>query len=617
MRPIGANACNVQGLVVGTDFSASTRRLITPHNAVSIVQALYEAGAASAGAGSGNEPQQLTPQIYQASLEYPLNTTSYRMSVNGNDTWVVTPGTNGKMTDPLGVFVPAGATFAITTFARIPKFPTGQSASAVSGGSLTPSTTYYYKLTTIDNGVESGPTAEFSATTGSSGTLAILISWTNATYGDSVRIYRGTSSGNEQFYAEVKMPGTTFVDLGYLSQVASITPPSGNGTLLATNYLQTGESGNVQSTSAGAGTNQTGTTGAITGRAGPSSSYGVGPSLVLGNDVISVAVAGDGDSIMFGTSINTLTADTLGRDFGNWFCKGCITAGLNFYNHSIGGSKIGPYFDGTRIVRNRARKFEFADVIVSDLATNDLAASVGWTTIAANHLARGKMFRKAGKKYIITTVFPRVTMTDAGLTIGAQSAFAAEAQRQNYNNWVRGGCQVDGSNSPVISGGTPSPDIWMTFDMAAAAEVNASNVLTANGGYWLIPTSAYGSYTLTGTPTTTSLAVSGTPFPVPSAASSNPGLATYSIKMTSGAASGQTAVISTNTNSTLTLYSNGSTSLTGLAVVGLTVAPSAGDTFDIYQAYCVDGVHPTKSIHDTVAANFATPLASVAALEAA
>jgi hypothetical protein len=155
------------------------------------------------------------------------------------------------------------------------------------------------------------------------------------------------------------------------------------------------------------------------------------------------------------------------------------------------------------------------------------------------------------------------------------------------------------AGTPVLTGGTPSPQVNGYFDLAAAAgEVNSSGVATANGGIWPVPAATYTGQILTGTPTATSLPVSGASYPVYGA--SSPGLLGQAIVMTSGAANGQVAIISSNTATGITLYANGANGPSQVAVLGLTVAPSAGDTFSIIPVNTPDGIHPSYSANATI-----------------
>ena len=189
-----------------------------------------------------------------------------------------------------------------------------------------------------------------------------------------------------------------------------------------------------------------------------------------------------------------------------------------------------------------------------------------------------------------------------------QTPLGTESVRVNFNTWERNGFQVSGG-SPVLTGGMSSPYIYGLLDIAAPVEVNSSNVLTANGGHWQTYAASFTGQVLTGTPTLTAFAASGSAFPVPSA--TNNGLSVYQIVMTSGAASGQTATIQTNTATGLTLYANGSTALTSYPLVGLTTIPAAGDTFSVFPTPAPDGVHPPWYPSNVISTGIAAPLAAL------
>jgi hypothetical protein len=120
--------------------------------------------------------------------------------------------------------------------------------------------------------------------------------------------------------------------------------------------------------------------------------------------------------------------------------------------------------------------------------------------------------------------------TDAGLTMPvagngtytANSAMlqrpAVEAVREGYNTWVRAGCPVTvsgtaaqiaswaGVYTPVTAGtagaivaGQAGHPLAGVFDPAGAIEVNASGVLTLNGGYWPYNSSTGYYYSIDGT----------------------------------------------------------------------------------------------------------------------
>ena len=75
------------------------------------------------------------------------------------------------------------------------------------------------------------------------------------------------------------------------------------------------------------------------------------------------------------------------------------------------------------------------------------------------------------------------------------------------------------------------------------------------------------------------------------------------VLMTSGAASGQSAVIEHSTSTTtFTLVANGADYPASYPVEGFTTAPSSGDTCSIWATYTNDGQHPTTYAHTVIGA---------------
>ncbi len=99
------------------------------------------------------------------------------------------------------------------------------SAAAQSGGSLTASTTYYYKITAIDANGETLPSAELSATTTSSNKMIYLV-WQNAPGAIGYRVYRSTTSGSYGASSLVSKDGDlrTFTDTG--ATLTTGSPPA-------------------------------------------------------------------------------------------------------------------------------------------------------------------------------------------------------------------------------------------------------------------------------------------------------------------------------------------------------------------------------------------------------
>jgi hypothetical protein len=344
------------------------------------------------------------------------------------------------------------------------------------------------------------------------------------------------------------------------------------------------------STQFGDGTDKTGVTGtfAITG---PNGIFAYAPPLLVGHVEGGECFLFEGDSIGAGRGFNGNTVWQ--PPLKNLWDAGFATGRINSINASLSGATDIVMVSGTASVDAKVRLalWSYATRIIDELGINDIASDTVWTQLAARKLQRGAQAHARGKKYYVTTLTPRVTSTDNCITIANQTKSAHETKRTTYNDWVRGGCQVDGSGNPVVSGGTPSPNIDGFIDFASKVEVDATNALTVNGGLWKVPAAALsGPHTLTGTPTTTSFSVGTTPWTANNEVS-------RVVKMLTGARAGQVAVISGNTTNGLTLYTNGNTTQSGAAVTGLSGAPAAADTFEIWDVKTNEGLHPATAGH--------------------
>jgi lysophospholipase L1-like esterase len=574
----------------GTDYSATSRSKIVVAGPISKLAALI---GNSEPEGAGTQ----APSINRLSFENA--NAIVRATVNGAQDFIANPSNvaAGVLTDTVGFPVAPATTIYSRLFRRVARPATAPSATAILGGNLTSGATYYYELTTVDNGLESGPSVEFSAAAATPN-LTIALSWTAPGYGQVVNIYQGATSGGERFLAQVPIGQTSFADLGALTRNAAVSPPAATATTLD-RYLYAGESANAQYCG-GAGVDQSGVVGAIAGQTGPNVCYAPAPIAVLGDDYAHPSVLMLGDSIGAGMGI-VQAASAYGQQFANLF-DGAFTDGAfaGTMNASVGGTHLYKLLNGAEKAWLRFRLLPYADDVLSQYGINDLADGQTWQQLAANQLTLAQMAKSAGARFYLLTLLPQTSSTDGWTTAASQTTRTAEAARLNYNAWVRAGALAS-AGTPVLSGGAPSSSVNGYFDADAVVEADAANVLTIGGGRWRAATSAaYGGQALSGTPTTTSLTVSGAAYPAPS--TSNAGLSGQRALMTSGAAAGQTAVIQTNTATGLTLYANGSTALTGSAMAGLTVAPAAGDTFSIVAAPTIDGTHPSLTGHQAISA---------------
>lgn len=221
----------------GTDYSATSRLKIVIAGPISKLAALI---GNSEPEGAGTQ----APSINRLSFENA--SAIVRATVNGAPDFIANPSNvaAGVLTDAVGFPVAPATTIYSRLFRRVAKPATAPSATAIAGGNLTSGSTYYYELTSVDNGLESGPSAEFSAAA-STPNLAIALSWTAPAYGQAINIYQGAASGGERFLAQVPIGQTSFADLGVLTRNAAVSPPAATATSLD-RYLYAGESANIQ-----------------------------------------------------------------------------------------------------------------------------------------------------------------------------------------------------------------------------------------------------------------------------------------------------------------------------------------------------------------------------------
>ena len=116
----------------------------------------------------------------------------------------------------------------------------GLAVTAESGGSLPPSTTYWYTVTAIYSEGESEPvTPDDSGTTTATTKLALQVSWTSAPFNGKqptgFRVLRGTAAGAENEYCMVPAGQTTLLDDGTVTFTAGSAQPATSVPLLLGN----------------------------------------------------------------------------------------------------------------------------------------------------------------------------------------------------------------------------------------------------------------------------------------------------------------------------------------------------------------------------------------------
>jgi len=587
--------------VAGTDIGGTTRKTYIAAGNVSRLQALVSTHFfANGGTGATEESTSFPRNIDQFRLgfEYPLTAGKVTLAtLAGKQRWTVDPVSPITATDPVGVPIPAGGEFACRMYIKPALPPSGTgTATAVAGGSLSVSTRYY-TVTRTEMGVESGPIAEFNGTT-AGGNLTLRLTWVDSrsATADFYTVYfSAAAGGTKQLLARTSGPQRRLDDDGGYTPDATINPPAVSnyrfnilnvGAIECSSHVNAGGVGDDQVLAIG-----------TFGIVGGNFKFGVVPNAIVGDDDSGRSILATGTSIIRGSGF--AIQGTVYPQQLNFFDRALTDSGRTYnscnagYNASTLNEMIASNQQGAG--RSRMLLPQFADVVLDEHGTTDLSYFLDWQKLARNKLLYGRICHTQGARFFTTTVLPKTTSTDNCLTIGNQTltAGAWPQLRRDFNAWVRNGCQVDGSGAPVITGGTPSPDIDGCVDISAAVAVDASNVLTMDGDYWIVPSApTYTGLVLTGSPTTTSFT---TTLAAMGAAYSNVGRV---IRMTSGARNGQVAVVNNNgTTTTLTLFAHGDITQSGVALTGLSGAPAAGDTFEIWDVATNEGLHPAIAGH--------------------
>lgn len=574
-----------------TDIGGTSRFSYTPVSALSKLACLIGSeGLVSASVGKAEGT--LYSTINQVYYEYASVSTADSKGGKVN----IPSDAAGSMvqSDGVGVAIPAATPFFVRMYQTFPFLPSGTpTATAIAGGALA-AQPWYYVVTRTMQGYESSPTAEFTATTAAANlSVAITIVDTKSATADYYTIYRSSASGGtKQYLGRTNGPTKRFVDDGSLTIDTTITPPAAGKTYFGNRIITKSTDCSTHVSLAGQdGRNVASSTGTFNA-VGPLYTYGVTPICVLGDDRSGKSVLVFGDSITSGTGFGQ--QNPYWRQEYNLWEKSYNDGELNSLNWSFAAATLCEMMHPTTSGggRSRLKSIPFADWVIDELGTNDITLGRTWQQLANDKLALAAICKRFGVKYVTTTILPRgKSLTSAGVTIAGQTPQPHDAQRTQFNTWVRAGCPVNGAGVADIAG-SPSPLVHSFVDLAATVEVDANNVLTLNGGYWLVPTAPIASgIVLTGTPTATSL-----PTVTTLVTNENVGRA---IKITSGARSGQYAVVKSNNTSTYTLYTTGDSML---GVTALTGAPAAGDTFEIYETNAADSVHPSRYRHAQLAA---------------
>lgn len=580
----------------GTDIGGTCRFTYKTVGALSKVGCLLASHGWVTGVTGGRAEGTVSSRriwMSQTAYEYASNTTYD--ALYAKPTAVVFPNSPAVATDGVGINIPAATNFFVRHYIKIANLPSGTpTALAILGGSLA-AHAWYYVITRTENGIESGPTAEFTATTSASNlAVAITIVDTASASADYYSIYRSSAAaGTKQFLGSTNGRTKRFVDDGSYTVDTTINPPAASTYDFNRIACISGDcSSHVSST--GTGENFVSATGPFT-NSGFGFVGGVAPLCVVGDDRSGKSVLWLGDSICAGkgfakvSGIYPQTKNMVDLSFSD--------GEINSLNASFPGSSLREMMRQTISggARSRLKLITYADYVIDQHGTNDLAVGTTFLELASDKLALAAYVKRFGGRFVITTITPRVTTTNGCVTVASQTVGSIETDRIAFNSWVRAGSPVDVNGVPDMAG-QPSALIHDYIDLAAPFEVNASNVITLNGGFWKAPSApVFTGLVLNGSPTTSSL-------PVTTTLTFNENVSRV-IKMTSGAANGQYAVVFSNTTTAFTLYNSGQTTLqSGVAVPFLANTPAAGDTCDVYDVMANEGLHPSVYGHAQLAA---------------
>jgi len=521
--------------------------------------------------GTNGETPNSNPIVVSAAIVYAQNV--YPVTFGGQAVGRVDGGAL-LWSDPVGVYLPAGAVIQERCVATVSLPPTTLAASAGSGGSLS-AATYYYKVTSVTDLGESGPSVEVSAAVSASG--SVTVSWADLntlTATRSFKVYRATTAGGEKYLATVAPWMTSFVDAGAASP-ATASPPTQQyvpfGFPLNPNNAMEGQAFNQPYV-----INNPYNFGGFSSVNSPCfSAYAIAGIPAVGDTTAAVALLGD--SIMSGTG--DLTWPTAINDCG--FGVRAINGTRPYLNKAQGGETLVNFQGNARRVRLASIagcRHAVVNYVTNSLATQSVAqmqASVLDITAAVNGV---------GAKVWWCTCNPKTASADGWSTITNQTPYAAtdgvdanypspELRRQAMNAWMR-----DASAAGYIAqaGGLGKAGV---FDTAAAVEANSAGTIVAGGAYY-----AVGPTYDTGTSTSTS----------------STSLVDMMKTWTVNVHVGRTVV--SLAGATVTWGQVTANTATTLTVAWSSGTPTSSAAYSIYAAYTVDGTHPTGSFgHATMA----------------
>jgi lysophospholipase L1-like esterase len=206
--------------------------------------------------------------------------------------------------------------------------------------------------------------------------------------------------------------------------------------------------------------------------------YAFGPICVLGDTSVP-AVGMVGDSIPSATW-SSASQDSHGDGgYGAGFMDLALFKSYGVLNFGLiklceSGSGFKNFNDG--LTSRRLAVLGLCDYVIVSIGTNDISNGVSLSNLEAYASAYFNALASMGVQVYACTITPRSSDSEGtgayGYWISAatQTPWNNDAIRTAFNNWLRT---------------VPAP-LSGVYDVASAVEVNSSNVLTQNGGLWLV-----------------------------------------------------------------------------------------------------------------------------------
>jgi hypothetical protein len=472
-----------------------------------------------------------------------------------------------------------------------PAAPVPILTESATGGTLTPSTTYYFTVAYVKGGtVDAYACTEQTQASGPQSTCKITVAspppMFNAT---AYNVYAGLTTGSELLQNSSPVPIGINYAFTTLATGTAATPASWANTgtepriiysrALWSNY---GEQSTFSSSGQGSGQDLTipgtstmgnGLTFNPVGTASYYSSVLYSPSsvglvpLVLTNDITTPSVCMLGDSIPQGTGQTGSLSDYQETNyfdyaFGTGLSHAAYTENISYPGETLhdlarNEQTLTAWYSGSNTTyatsKNRIEMASEADYIISELGINDAGGAGGVTEMEADDTLLETALGTNGARIYRMTLTPKDNSTDGWQTLTNQSG--AVSGRTTFNDWVR--------TNPL--------HLYGIIDVAASTESSLDS------GKWAIPSTIVSSTCTTGyasgqtTPTLTDTTQSWTP-------GAEVGWMVW-VPTDSGCAK----VVTANTATTLTLYE----------VSGTTATVSNGAAYQLYNGLTVDGTHPS------------------------